>query len=130
MSASCIMSDLGPSWDASTIKLLLGLSLDDDDDETLKIEFMNNVRKDDDSSSSNTKSAKLTFANRSMMHRIIHAYDGLVIPMTHGYHYTISLKLLMVIVMVTTVLHIHKRLHYIFNSWPYRHQLWSAVSKD
>ena len=78
MSASCIMSDLGPSWDASTIKLLLGLSLDDDDDETLKIEFMNNVRKDDDSSSSNT--------NRSMMHRIIHAYDGLAIPTTHGYH--------------------------------------------
>ena len=80
------MSDLGPSWDAGTIKLLLGLS-PDDDDETMQVEFMNNERKDDDSSSSNTKSAKLTFANRSMMHRIIHAYDGLVIPMTHGYHY-------------------------------------------
>lgn len=79
------MSDLGPSWDAGTIKLLLGYS--PDDDETLRVEFMNNGRKDDDSGSSNTKSAKLTFANQLIMHRIIHAYDRLAVPMTHGYHY-------------------------------------------
>ena len=83
ISASCILSDLGPSWDTDTIKLLLGLS-PDNDDEILHIEFINDKRKD---GSSNTKSAKLLFANRTLMRGIIHAYEGLVIPMTHGYHF-------------------------------------------
>lgn len=77
------MSDLGPSWDTDTIKLLLGLS-PDNDDEILYIEFMKNKRKDD---SSNTKSAKLSFTNQTLMRRVILAHEGLVIPRTHGYHY-------------------------------------------
>ena len=76
-SHSTIISDLGP-WDPDTIALLLGLSPDE-----VSVEVLGK----DPMVTNNTSRAKLTFTSEEQMRRIINCYNGLSIPMTHGYHY-------------------------------------------
>ena len=68
---SCLMLDIGPSWDEETIALLLG-----SEPNNLRVEILRH-----------DKSARLSFNSREDMLKTISAYKGLVVPSTHGYHY-------------------------------------------
>eukprot|EP00804_Cyclotella_cryptica_P007411 CCRYP_002619-RA/>CCRYP_002619-RA protein AED:0.26 eAED:0.26 QI:185/1/1/1/1/0.66/3/1686/543 len=72
-----IMKDLGPSWDEITIALLLGMSTDD-----IHVE-----RLGQDPDHVHTHAARLSFRTERERRTIVRSYQGLVIPMTHGYHY-------------------------------------------
>lgn len=72
-----IICGLGP-WDEQTIAMLLGHASDD-----LRVELLGK----DPNALNNTYTAKLTFRTEAQMQRITQNYDGMVIPMTHGYHY-------------------------------------------
>lgn len=41
----------------------------------------------EDNPSNNTAQAKVTFPSQSDMLHVVTAYQGLAVPMTHGYHY-------------------------------------------
>jgi len=70
---SCLMHDVGPSWDEETIALLLG-------SEPSKNNICVEILQHD-------KSARLSFNTRGDMLKTVSAYEGLVVPSTHGYHY-------------------------------------------
>ena len=92
---SCVMSDLSPSWDEETIALLIGKSLvcnitsTSVPSDSVAVEMMTDAstKEESKSSKSNTTQAKVTFASMEEQRRVIEAYDGLAVPMTHGYHY-------------------------------------------
>ena len=101
---SCVMSDLSPSWDEETIALLIGKSLvssstsniiastssvpsDSVIVEMIVVTTDASTKEESKSSKSNTTQAKVTFASMEEQRRVFEAYDGLTVPMTHGYHY-------------------------------------------
>lgn len=108
------MSDLSPSWDEETIALLIGKSLHSTSTscslsssnniisipsdsvvvEMIGIKGANEEGCDNETRSSkskasktNTTRAKVIFASFEEQRRVINAYEGLAVPMTHGYHY-------------------------------------------
>lgn len=105
MSRQCVMPDLSPSWDEETVALLIGKSLhsisssnlasipsgsvvvemiaDDGSNEDGGADMSGNSKKLQNS----TSQAKVIFASHEERTRVIEAYQGLAVPMTHGYHY-------------------------------------------
>jgi len=87
--ASCTMSDLSPKWDEGTIAALLGLPLHEDTNEatppgSVAVAISNTTR---ERKCGNTSRATLTFSSRAELVNVVAAYQGLAVPITHGYHY-------------------------------------------
>lgn len=90
---SFTMADIGPTWDDETISFLLGLSPRALSDNTIRIEMFSGFCNDCDvslnNSRKNTRTAKIYFADHRRMKTIAESYQGLAVPMTHGYHHYI-----------------------------------------
>ena len=88
------MSDLSPKWDGRTIALLLGLSLLKEDTSAamspgsvaVKI-YTGTGNTTSKGKCSETAQAMLTFASRAELLKVVTEYQGIAVPMTHGYHY-------------------------------------------
>ena len=86
---SCIMYDQSPSWDKETIALLLGKSLHSTNSSkvlsipsgSVAVELLGMWRR------SSLSQALIIFSSDEEQRRVIQAYEGLAVPMTHGYHY-------------------------------------------
>ena len=105
MPFQCVMCDLSPSWDEETVALLIGKSLHSTSSSNIAsipsasvvVEMIVQSRNDEDEcrgvtgenkkTNCSTSRAKVIFASPEERTRVIDAYHGLAVPMTHGYHY-------------------------------------------
>ena len=93
--SSCRMNGLSPSWTELTVALLIGKLLHEQPvDEPICVPIppgsvhveLQELQRDQTTSARQT-SAILNFATGDEMLEVIRAYQGIAIPITHGYHY-------------------------------------------
>ena len=91
----CVMFDLSPSWDDKTIALLLGKSLHSTNSSKVScipsgsvvVEMLACKKASDPTSRTSLSQATIIFSSKDEQRRVVQAYEGLAVPMTHGYHY-------------------------------------------
>ena len=93
--SSCVMFDLSPSWAEETIAYLLGKSLHSTNSSkvscvpsgTVVVEMLACKKASDPTSRTSLSQATIIFSSKDEQRRVVQAYEGLAVPMTHGYHY-------------------------------------------
>ena len=92
---SCVMYDLSPSWEKESIALLLGKWLHSTNSSKVScipsgsvvVEMLACKKASDPTSRTSLSQATIIFSSKDEQRRVVQAYEGLAVPMTHGYHY-------------------------------------------